>query len=290
MNLTIREADLSDRADCADIVDVLNSYAADPIGGGIPLSAEVRARLPLGLREHPTTLVLLARVEGKSIGVAVCFWGFSTFHAHPLLNIHDLAVTPEWRGKGVGTALLDAIEARALERGCCKLTLEVQDDNRRARALYDRCGFGDAVVGSARPTRFLCKLLPGSRVDMARVIQAGAIAMRGKKVLIVRAKKNPRDWIFPKGHVEPGESLAETACRELAEEAGIAGKAVQEVGVSTFQRGRLLIEVTYFLVRFVGRVEPAEQREVRWCSLDKARTLLSFADAQRLLDRVEELC
>ena len=125
---------------------------------------------------------------------------------------------------------------------------------------------------------------------MARVIQGGAIAMRGKKVLIVRAKRNPRDWIFPKGHVEPGESLAETACRELAEEAGIAGEAVQKVGVSTFQRGRLLIEVTYFLVRFVGRVEPAEQREVRWCSLDKARTLLSFADAQRLLDRVEELC
>jgi len=114
--------------------------------------------------------------------------------------------------------------------------------------------------------------------------------MRGKKVLIVRAKKNPLDWIFPKGHVERGESLAETACRELAEEAGVAGEAVQEVGVSTFQRGRLLIEVTYFLVRFVGRVEPAEQREIRWCSLDEARTLLSFADAQRLLDQVEELC
>jgi len=125
---------------------------------------------------------------------------------------------------------------------------------------------------------------------MARVIQAGAITMRGKKVLIVRAKKNPLDWIFPKGHVERGESLAETACRELAEEAGVAGEAVQEVGVSTFQRGRLLIEVTYFLVRFVGRVEPAEQREIRWCSLDEARTLLSFADAQRLLDQVEELC
>ena len=160
MNLSIREADLTDATDCEGIVDVLNSYAADPIGGGIPLSAEVRARLPLALLEHPTTFVLLARVEGQSIGVAVCFWGVSTFHAHPLLNIHDLAVTPKWRGKGVGTALLDAIETRALERRCCKLTLEVQDDNRRARALYDRCGFGDAVVGSARPTRFLCKLLP----------------------------------------------------------------------------------------------------------------------------------
>jgi 8-oxo-dGTP pyrophosphatase MutT (NUDIX family) len=124
---------------------------------------------------------------------------------------------------------------------------------------------------------------------MAPVIQAGAITVRGKKVLIVRAKRNPHDWIFPKGHVEPGESLAETACRELAEEAGIAGKAIKEVGVSIFPRGRLRIKVTYFLVRFVGHVEPAERREVRWCSLDEARTLLSFADAERLLDRVEQL-
>jgi ribosomal protein S18 acetylase RimI-like enzyme len=85
--------------------------------------------------------------------------GASTFHARPLLNIHDLAVMPEWRGHGVGTALLGAIEGRALQRSCCKVTLEVQDDNQRARALYERCGFGDAVVGFARPTRFLCKVL-----------------------------------------------------------------------------------------------------------------------------------
>ena len=52
MNLTISEADLSSPMDCADIVYVLNSYAADPIGGGVPLSAEVRTRLPVGLRDH----------------------------------------------------------------------------------------------------------------------------------------------------------------------------------------------------------------------------------------------
>jgi ADP-ribose pyrophosphatase YjhB (NUDIX family) len=129
----------------------------------------------------------------------------------------------------------------------------------------------------------------GSSDDMARVIQAGAIAVRGKKVLIVRAKRSPGDWTFPKGHVEPGESLAETACRELAEEAGVSGRAVRQVGVSTFPRGRLQIDVTYFLVRFVRHVEPSEQREVRWCSLEEARSLVSFADAQRLLDRVEQL-
>lgn len=82
-----------------------------------------------------------------------------TKHARPLLNIHDLAVVPEWRGKGIGRALLEAAEASAVRRGCCKLTLEVLDDNQSARALYDRYGFVDFVIVESAPTRFLCKPL-----------------------------------------------------------------------------------------------------------------------------------
>ncbi|MDP7573186.1 MAG: GNAT family N-acetyltransferase, partial [Myxococcota bacterium] len=101
----------------------------------------------------------------RPVGVAVCFLGFSTFQARPLLNIHDLAVLPEWRGRGVGRALLAAAEDRARQRGCCKLTLEVQDSNRRALQLYERFGFSDFVIGDSGPTRFLAKLLdlPGGR-------------------------------------------------------------------------------------------------------------------------------
>ena len=158
MDVRIREADCANPVDGAGVVDVLNSYASDPIGGGQPLSPEVRERLPLGLRDHPTTLVLLAFVKERPVGVAVCFFGFSTFQARPLLNIHDLAVVPEWRGQGIGGALLEAVEAKAIRRGCCKITLEVQDANRRARGLYERNGFADFVIGNS-PTRFLCKPL-----------------------------------------------------------------------------------------------------------------------------------
>ena len=159
LDLHIREADLADPEDGAAIVDILDSYAADVIGGGQSLSAEVRARLVPALQKHPTTLVLLAFAEGRPVGIAVCFIGLSTFHARPLLNIHDLAVIPECRGKGVGRALLSEAEAHAVARGCCKLTLEVQEDNGPARLLYERYGFGDFVVGHARPTRFLSKAL-----------------------------------------------------------------------------------------------------------------------------------
>ena len=158
--LVIIEADFANPLHCAGIVDVLNSYASDPVGGGEPLSPEVQNRLIPALREHPTAWVLLALDDQRPVGVAVCFLGFSTFQALPLLNIHDLAVVPEYRGKGIGRALLDAVETHALARGCCKLTLEVQDDNLRARGLYESFGFADFVVGNSAVTRFMSKPLP----------------------------------------------------------------------------------------------------------------------------------
>ena len=158
MTHTIREADLANADDCSAIVDVINSYARDEMGGGEALSPDVQARIPAGLREHPTTFVLLAFAGDRPVGVAVCFFGFSTFAARPLLNIHDLAVVPGMRGKGIGRSLLEAAEAKAVSRGCCKLTLEVRDDN-RARGLYERYGFVDFIVGRSTPTRFLCKPL-----------------------------------------------------------------------------------------------------------------------------------
>jgi GNAT superfamily N-acetyltransferase len=156
--VTVREADFADARDAAAIVALLDMYASDSIGGGEPLAAAVRARLVPELERHPTTLVLLAFAGAEPVGIAVCFFGFSTFAARPLLNVHDLAVVPGRRGTGVGRALLAAVEEQARRRGCCKLTLEVQDANARARALYAAFGFEDFVVaGSA--TRFLAKPL-----------------------------------------------------------------------------------------------------------------------------------
>ena len=159
MAFEIREADFSDRVHAAGIVSVLDSYASDPVGGGEPLPPDVRERLVSELRNHPTVLVLLAFSLEKPVGVAVCFFGLSTFEARPLLNVHDLAVVPGFRGKGVGRALLSEVEDRARRRGCCKLTLEVQEDNAIARSLYRDFGFSDVRLGDSLSTRFLSKML-----------------------------------------------------------------------------------------------------------------------------------
>lgn len=159
MSLEIRDADLAAPTDAAAVVELVNAYALDPFGGGAPLPADVQARLVPGLRAHPTTLVLLAWEGGRPVGVAVCFFGFSSFQARPLLNVHDLAVLASHRGRGVGRALLAAVEERARARGCCKITLEVLEGNTRARALYASCGLVDVGTGESKSTRFLAKPL-----------------------------------------------------------------------------------------------------------------------------------
>jgi predicted GNAT superfamily acetyltransferase len=64
-----------------------------------------------------------------------------------LINIHDFAVLPDHRGRGIGRALLEAVEHKARARGCSKVTLEVQENNSRARRIYEGAGFAQAVYG-----------------------------------------------------------------------------------------------------------------------------------------------
>lgn len=155
MAVTIREADLADPVEAAGLVEILDSYARGPGGQNAPLSSEVRAGLVQGLRAHPTALPLLAFSGTRVVGAAVCVWGYSTFAARPLLNVHDFAVLPEFQGQGVGRRLLDEVERRARERGCCKLTLEVHESNEGAKRLYRDVGFGPWDT----PTLFVSKPL-----------------------------------------------------------------------------------------------------------------------------------
>jgi GNAT superfamily N-acetyltransferase len=154
MSLHIRSADLTSPRDAESITFLLNAYATEPVGGGKPLPRDVRERLVPALREIPRALVLLAFADDAAVGITVCFMGFSTFKARPLLNIHDLAVLPQYRRRGVARLLLQAAEDYARRHGCCRLTLEVLESNSGAEALYREFGFDQSTR-----TRFLVKPL-----------------------------------------------------------------------------------------------------------------------------------
>lgn len=142
VQVTCSKADLRNPDDAATTVMLLNAYATDLFGGLEPLSDYARENLASELAKRPTAHVFIARVDNQPAGLAICFEGFSTFECRSLLNIHDFAVVPQYRRKGVGGELMMFVESFARSIGCCKLTLEVLQGNLPAQKLYNTCGFG----------------------------------------------------------------------------------------------------------------------------------------------------
>jgi GNAT superfamily N-acetyltransferase len=151
--LEIITADLANLAHAQATVTLLNEYAQHPMGGGCELTDYVRQNLAENLRQRPGTYVILALSDGDPVGLAICFEGFSTFACKPLLNIHDIMVSANYRGLGIAKQLLAKAEDIARGLGCCKLTLEVLEGNPIAQAAYRACGYSgyqlDPTVGKA---------------------------------------------------------------------------------------------------------------------------------------------
>ena len=131
MSIRIVQADLTLPEHREAVLAMVDAYSRDTMGSAKPLAPDVRARLIPGLQRHPTTLIFLA-FQGEQPVAA----------AKPLINIHDCMVLPAFRGNGVGRRLLEAVEGKARELGCCKLTLEVMEKNDRALRAYEAAGFG----------------------------------------------------------------------------------------------------------------------------------------------------
>jgi ribosomal protein S18 acetylase RimI-like enzyme len=141
MNLSICRVDFKQSAHRDALINLLDAYAQDTMGGGEPLAAEVKARLCDDMAARPTVASFIAWLDQAPVGLVNCVEGFSTFKSQPLMNIHDLVVLPGHRGMGIGQALMQAAQTHAQARGCCKLTLEVLTGNERALRSYEQFGF-----------------------------------------------------------------------------------------------------------------------------------------------------
>jgi ribosomal protein S18 acetylase RimI-like enzyme len=153
-SLQVVRADYANPVHGAALVELLDAYARDPMGGAHPLSDFARANLVASLAARPQAYSVLAFVGDVPVGLVNCIEGFSTFACEPLVNVHDVAVLASHRGQGVAEQMLALAEKIARERGACKLTLEVLQGNRSADRLYRRLGFAnyelDPAMGQAQ--------------------------------------------------------------------------------------------------------------------------------------------
>ena len=133
---------------------------------------------------------------------------------------------------------------------------------------------------------------------MQREFSAGGVLvrrLRGRWMLAaIRPGGRPEGlWALPKGRIDPGESPAETALREVAEETGAHGRSLGKLGdvkyVYTWEGERIFKVVSFFLVRYqggrLGDVPEAfrhEVADVRWLPLEDAPRLLAYGGEREM--------
>jgi len=153
MKIDVFTLNYQDAQHAQDMLFLLDNYALDPMGGATPLNQTVKDNLATALATLPHAFSVMCYVEDKPAGLANCFEAFSTFKCKPLINIHDLVVVAEFRGLGISQKIMQHIENIAVQKGCCKVTLEVLEGNHIAKSAYLKFGFAgyalDPQMGKA---------------------------------------------------------------------------------------------------------------------------------------------
>lgn len=153
MQAEVFVANYLDPQHARDMGYLMDCYASDPMGGGEPLSEEIKTSLAGALAKIPHAFSVICYVAGMPAGLVNCFEAFSTFKCKRLVNIHDVIVAKKVRGQNISQLMLKKVEQVAKEKGCCKLTLEVLEGNSIAQHAYLKFGFAgyalDPKMGKA---------------------------------------------------------------------------------------------------------------------------------------------
>jgi GNAT superfamily N-acetyltransferase len=89
---------------------------------------------------NPRVFCDIAEHDGEPAGFALWFYNFSTFLSKRGLYLEDLFVRPQFRGKGIGKALLAHLAKRVVAQGCGRLEWSVLDWNEPSIAFYKSLG------------------------------------------------------------------------------------------------------------------------------------------------------
>lgn len=136
MTTAIRNATEADIPKILAFIRALAAYERAP-DAVKATEADLRAH---GFGPHPYFQCLIAEHDGRPAGFAFYFFDYSTWIGRPGIYLEDIFVYPEFRGLGIGKALLRAVAAVAVEKGCARLKWEVLDWNTPAIDFYTAMG------------------------------------------------------------------------------------------------------------------------------------------------------
>ena len=161
MTTEIKNVDYANPQQSADLLMLLDHYSRDPMGSNEPLPQQIRDSLIGELFKRKGQIgSAIAYVDDQPAALVNFVEGFSTFAAKPLINVHDLVVHTNFRGRGLSHQLLAFVEGEAKSRGCCKMTLEVLSENTVAVSSYEKFGFKPYQLSEAAgPAQFWHKKL-----------------------------------------------------------------------------------------------------------------------------------
>ncbi len=136
MTVTIRTAAAADVGQILAFIRALAAFERAPDA----VTATEEGLLRDGFGPAPFYRCLIAEQDGQPAGFAFYFFNYSTWVGRPGIYLEDLFVQPEFRGRGIGKALLRRVAAVAVEQGCRRIQWEVLDWNTPAIEFYRAMG------------------------------------------------------------------------------------------------------------------------------------------------------
>lgn len=135
---------------------------------------------------------------------------------------------------------------------------------------------------------------------MKRAVSAGGVIFRiteqGAEVAVTSRAGAKDVWALPKGTVEPGESLEDTAVREVAEETGLLGRPVGKIGSIDYwfvlDGVKYHKFVHFFLLEYLKGETSAhdwEVEEVRWLPPERALSILTYKGEREILAKAKKM-